>query len=147
MQRTRARRTKSLNVQATLKVIASLILTITGALSLWGQHLLDQMPGAIMALVLPLGVVLLCWLAWVVRSRRRRAAGWETAIDPKFVRARAIGLAGLLALCFDFALALDRLGDRPHRTFLLGSFFAAWVAIGIAGLLFCGICLVGGGKR
>lgn len=132
-------------MQSNLKIIAGRIVAAMGVFWIWGQSLLDQTLTPTM-FILPVGALLLCWLSWLVRSRRRRASGWGASIDSKLVRARTIGVAGLLPFCFVCALAMDRLGDRPHQTFVLATLAAAWVAVGIVSLLFCAVCFVGGGK-
>ena len=132
-------------VQATLKVIAGLIVAVMGGFWLWGQSLLSQTVSAT-AIVLPLGAALTCAIAWWLRSYRRRISGWETSIESKLVRDRALMVVGLLVFGFLFALVLDRVGDRPHPTLVSGAIAAGWVSIGIISVVFCSVCFVGGGK-
>ncbi len=131
------------------KNIAGLNIVVMGGFWLWGQDLLDRMAVTItpIAAVLPAGAVLISAAAWWVRNRRRRFAGWETAIDSALCRAEALTLLGIFAVAMVFAFFLDRLGHTPHQTFISASLAAAWDAGGIVLIIFCGACLIGGGRR
>lgn len=133
-----------------LKFIAAAIFGAMIALWFWGLALVGQSghdSNAFVLLLFAIGAVVLCWLAWLMRNARLRASAHATLIDPKLMRDRALAVLGLIVLFFVFTLMLDRLGNRPHETLGLAAVFAAWFSIGIASLVICAVCFVGGGRR
>jgi hypothetical protein len=140
---------RTIHMSLVWKIVAGLVVAGMGGLWLFGQDMLDQMALKLSAkaLVLVPAATVVCAAAWWVRDKRRRLSGWVSRIEPGQRRDEILVLLGLSGVAFLFAFALDRLGHTPHATLFTAAVAAIWDSAGMVCMVFCGACLIGGGRK